>query len=94
LSWARPRQNTKNAFSCVFLPRSHQEPLFPSQHMHREAQRIYTLINIYSSRSIEDMIFKVGSARFINMHINQSASKLYCDVYRFSKSVEREPGVG
>jgi hypothetical protein len=41
---AHPRQSTQNAFSCRFLPHTHQEPLFPSQHMHREAQRIYTLI--------------------------------------------------
>jgi hypothetical protein len=27
------------------LSHSHRDPLFPSQHMHREAQRIYTLIN-------------------------------------------------
>jgi hypothetical protein len=33
--------------------------------MHREAQRIYTLINIYSSRTIKDRIIKVGSARLI-----------------------------
>jgi hypothetical protein len=36
--------------------------------IHRQ-QRIYTLNNLYSSRIIKDMIFKVGSARFINMHI-------------------------
>jgi hypothetical protein len=35
--------------------------------MHREAQHIYMLINIYSSRTINDRIIKVGSARFINM---------------------------
>jgi hypothetical protein len=51
------------------LSHSRQEPLFPSQHMHREAQHIYTLIYIYNSRTIKDMIFKVGSARFINMHV-------------------------
>jgi hypothetical protein len=51
------------------LSHSHQEPLFPSQHMHREARRIYTLIYTYSSRAIKDGIFKVGIARFINMHI-------------------------
>jgi hypothetical protein len=59
----------KNAFSYRFLSHSCQEPLFSSQHMHREAQHIYTLINIYSSRSIKDRIFKTGSARFIIMHI-------------------------
>jgi hypothetical protein len=48
---------------------SRQEPLFPSQHMHREAQRIHMLINIYSSRTIKGRIFKVGCARFINMHL-------------------------
>jgi hypothetical protein len=37
--------------------------------MHHEAQYIYTLVNIYNSRTIKDRIFKVGSARFINMHI-------------------------
>jgi hypothetical protein len=37
--------------------------------MHHEDQRIYTLIHIYSSRTIKDRIFKVGGARFINMHI-------------------------
>jgi hypothetical protein len=41
----------------------------PSQHMHCEAQHIYTLIKIHSSRKIKDRIFKVGSARFINMNI-------------------------
>jgi hypothetical protein len=51
------------------LSHSRQEPLFPSQHMHREAQRIYTRISICSRRTIKDRIFKVGSARFINMHI-------------------------
>jgi hypothetical protein len=51
------------------LPHSRQEPLFPSQHTHREAQRIYTLIYIYSSRAIKDRIIKEGSARFINMHL-------------------------
>jgi hypothetical protein len=29
----------------------------------------HTLINIYSSRIIKDRIFKVGSARFIIVHI-------------------------
>jgi hypothetical protein len=42
-----------------------EEPLFPSQHMHHEAQRIYTLIYIYNSRAIKDRIIKEGSARFI-----------------------------
>jgi hypothetical protein len=41
---AHPRQGTENAFSCQFLPHTRQEPLSPSQHVHREAQRIYTLI--------------------------------------------------
>jgi hypothetical protein len=48
---AHPRQSTQNAFSCQFLPHSHQEPLFPSQHMHREAQRIYMLIYIVVGQS-------------------------------------------
>jgi hypothetical protein len=48
-----------------------QEPLFPSPHMHRETQHIYTLINIhiYIYRTIKDSVNKVGNARFINMHI-------------------------
>jgi hypothetical protein len=50
------------------LPHSRQEPLFPSQHMHCEAQRVYTLIYIYSSRAIKGII-KEGSARFIIKHI-------------------------
>jgi hypothetical protein len=29
------------------LPHARQEPVYPSQHMHREVQRIYTLIYIY-----------------------------------------------
>jgi hypothetical protein len=39
------------------LSHSRQEPLFPSQHLNREAQHIYTLIYIYSSRTIKDRIF-------------------------------------
>jgi hypothetical protein len=67
---AHPHQSTQNAFSCRFyLTHTHQEPIFPTQHMHHEAQHIYTLINIYSSRTIKNRIFKVGSARFISMHI-------------------------
>jgi hypothetical protein len=38
-----PRQSTQNDFSYRFLPHTRQEPLFPSQHMHHEAQRIYML---------------------------------------------------
>jgi hypothetical protein len=52
----------------LVLPHSHQEPLFPSQHMHYEAQHIYTLIYTYSSWAIKERIFKEGSARSINMH--------------------------
>jgi hypothetical protein len=67
---AHPRQSTKNAFSCRFLPHARQEPLFPSQHMHHEAQYIYTLIYIQSSsRAIKDKVNKEGSARFIILHL-------------------------
>jgi hypothetical protein len=66
---AHPRQKYPKCLLMPVLSHSRQEPLFPSQRMHREAQRIYTLIYIYSSRTIKDRIFKVGSARFINMHI-------------------------
>jgi hypothetical protein len=72
---AHPRQSTKKRLFLPVLFHSRQKPLLPSPHMHREAKRIYTLINKYSSRTIKDMIFKVGSARFIN-----SASNLYCNV--------------
>jgi hypothetical protein len=41
---AHPCQSTQNAFSYQFLPHTRQEPLYPSEHMHCEAQRIYTLI--------------------------------------------------
>jgi hypothetical protein len=64
-----PAKVPKNAFSCRFLPHSRQDPLVPSQNIYREGLFIYTLSNLYSIRIIKDVIFKVGSARFINMHI-------------------------
>jgi hypothetical protein len=66
---AHPRQSTQKRLLLPVLSHSRQEPLSPSQHMHREAQRIYRLINIYSSWTIKDRIVKVVSARFVNMHI-------------------------
>jgi hypothetical protein len=69
LSRAHPCQSTQKRLLLPVLSHSHQEPLFPSQHMHHEAQGIYMLINIYSSRTIKDRVINVGSARFINMHI-------------------------
>jgi hypothetical protein len=40
---AHPRQNTQNAFSCRFYPTHAKNHYSPSQHMRREARRIYTL---------------------------------------------------
>jgi hypothetical protein len=62
---AHPRQSTQSAFSCRFYPTHAKNYYSHPKHMHREAQRIYTLIYIYSCGAIKDKIIKEGSARFI-----------------------------
>jgi hypothetical protein len=67
---AHPAQKYPKRLLLPALPHARQEPLFPSQHMHRKAQHIYTLICIHSSsRAIKDNVNKEGSARFIIMHL-------------------------
>jgi hypothetical protein len=41
---AHPRQSTQNAFSCRFYPTPARNHYSHHKHMHRKAQRIYTLI--------------------------------------------------
>jgi hypothetical protein len=44
---AHPHQSIKKRLLLPVLSHSRQEQLFPTQHMHRVAQRIYTLIYTY-----------------------------------------------
>jgi hypothetical protein len=52
---AHPRQSTQNAFSCRFYPLTPRTTIPIPTHA-CEAQCIYTVINIYSSRTIKDRV--------------------------------------